>query len=286
MLNAKKLKKIVSLSLAVGILSFSVGASAKAIGYVTRADGVKYEYCQEDLITSIIAKSRMYDRYRSESLLAIVDDKKGYIDADDVINAIVQASIRGERFSVDAYLESDEAKRINLSRVIRVGPDGENILDSSSSDSSNTSNGTAIYDEEGNLIYLGEVVQGKPHGKGKSFGLDGTVLYDGDWRFGVSHGKGTSYYSDGQIRYTGDWKNDKADGFGVEHLADGTKLYSGEWSDGAANGKGQLFFADGSVEYDGYWQDDFFHGEGTWYNTDGTIHLKGVFNFGEIDNTH
>ena len=56
--------------------------------------------------------------------------------------------------------------------------------------------------------YVGEVKNGKPHGKGILIYPENGGKYEGNWKNGKYHGKGKLIYFDGGI-YIGDFKNGK-----------------------------------------------------------------------------
>ena len=55
--------------------------------------------------------------------------------------------------------------------------------------------------------YVGELKDGKPHGKGTYIWKNGTK-YEGEWKDGELHGQGTLTWSSGE-KYVGEFKNDK-----------------------------------------------------------------------------
>jgi len=122
-----KYRKTISIILLVCMLILATGITpvfAKVTGYVTEKDGVKYEYNQEDLIDSIIEEGPAYQRYLTETLIAIKDNVNGYIDVDDVINAIVANSLEGKILDVDVYTESEDAKVVEITEVKHVDKEG------------------------------------------------------------------------------------------------------------------------------------------------------------------
>lgn len=123
----ENLKKLMCILLFSVVIFGDSTCSARVIGYVTESEGVRYEYSQDDLIESIIGGTGLYHRYKGEKLIALRDDKNGYIDAEDVISAIVKATIGGERLMVDLYTESQVAKVIELEGVKRLDSSGEII---------------------------------------------------------------------------------------------------------------------------------------------------------------
>ena len=73
----------------------------------------------------------------------------------------------------------------------------------------NIPNGKGIkYYKNGNILYDGDWVNGKPEGNGKVIYEDG-IYYIGQFKNGLSHGKGIYYYSNGNIKYDGEFVNDK-----------------------------------------------------------------------------
>ncbi|KAK1737727.1 phosphatidylinositol-4-phosphate 5-kinase-related protein [Skeletonema marinoi] len=98
--------------------------------------------------------------------------------------------------------------------------------------------------------YEGDVVDGKPDGRGKK--IYSYWTYEGDWKNGMRHGEGTVKWPDGDF-YKGQWKDDSMHGQGIYKWTDGNS-YEGEWKDGKRHGKGIYKRPDGSVKYDGEWK--------------------------------
>jgi uncharacterized caspase-like protein len=128
--------------------------------------------------------------------------------------------------------------------------------------------------------YEGQVVDGKPHGKGVQIHNNGD-RYEGEWRHGLGHGKGYWYGADGHY-VDGEWKNDvphgfnivinkvgryegnfingSPGGFGIYLWTNGDR-YEGEWRNGNLNGNGIISWANGT-SYDGKWKNGIKHGYG------------------------
>jgi len=70
--------------------------------------------------------------------------------------------------------------------------------------------------------YEGDLVNGKPHGKGKFIDSNGDV-YEGEFVNGKEHGKGKVIFSDG-------------------------RCYEGDFADGKFHGKGKMTYPNGEVE--------------------------------------
>ena len=72
-------------------------------------------------------------------------------------------------------------------------------------------NGTGkvkLYDNNGNIEFDGEFINGIINGKGKKYSK-GKLIYDGEFLNGKKNGKGIEYDSYGQIIFEGDYLNDK-----------------------------------------------------------------------------
>lgn len=101
------------------------------------------------------------------------------------------------------------------------------------------------------VIYLGEIENGKAHGHGVGVWRSGSV-YEGQWYNGTRHGKGEFTWPDGE-RYVGDHVADMRTGLGTYHWKNGQR-------------------------WEGHWLNDMRHGEGTLYETDGRLRVKGTWN--------
>ena len=94
---------------------------------------------------------------------------------------------------------------------------------------------TIRYDD--GRVYVGHVVNGKHHGKGKL-----------TWPSGDT--------------YEGDFVNDIIQGKGKYTFASGT-VFEGEWRDGKRTGWGKFHWTNGDI-YEGNFVNDIIHGKGTW----------------------
>lgn len=163
--------------------------------------------------------------------------------------------------------------------------------------------------EEGR--YVGEIRNGKPHGKGKlMFNQDdegGWLSYDGEWENGKKTGQGTLEWQDGS-KYQGSWRNDQINGQGTLYYAYDNRKYIGTWTDGemfgqgtivwpdgtryegefshtAPNGQGKLYYSPsndrGRVSYEGDWIEGVQTGKGTMFWNSGDRY-EGQFENGEM----
>jgi len=106
--------------------------------------------------------------------------------------------------------------------------------------------------------YSGEILDGKPHGKGKMT-WDGGTVYEGEFVNGKRYGKGKITYNDNDV-YEGEWADDEMKGIGKMIFLDKKKqehVYEGEWYGNCMDGNGKLKLANGEI-YEGEWALDEF----------------------------
>ena len=94
----------------------------------------------------------------------------------------------------------------------------------------------------GSVIYDGDLVSGKPNGKGKVTAAKYYCI--GDFLNGELNGSGFCNYANGD-RYEGEFRNDKFHGKGKIKYANGSR-YEGEFRDDNLNGKGVFVQANGN----------------------------------------
>jgi hypothetical protein len=188
------------------------------------------------------------------------------------------------QLSKQKFPASENISSLELSPFKRQKTDGNsNLLEISSPP-------TVI--KEPSNVYIGEQVNGLPHGKGKitySSGAtyDGDFVnafphgkgkitysngatYNGDWINGLPHGKGKITYSSGAT-YNGDWINGKCHGKGKITHPDRAAAYDGDWINGVAHGKGKITYPNGAV-YDGDWINGLPHGKGKKTFSNGVVY--------------
>ena len=113
--------------------------------------------------------------------------------------------------------------------------------------------------------YVGELVNGKRHGRGTGTLTDGKK-YFGEWAHGSRHGQGITTWPDGQ-QYVGEWSGDLATGNAILSKPDGS-TYVGQFVDSQRYGYGIQTFPSGA-KYIGEWKDDFPEGPGVHISPDG-----------------
>jgi hypothetical protein len=91
--------------------------------------------------------------------------------------------------------------------------------------------------------YIGDIVGGRPNGKGVLTNAKGDC-FDGEWKDGALNGHGSVAWANGD-RYEGGWLDGKAEGQGVQVWAGGQK-YDGPWHNDLPNGQGTVTRPDGT----------------------------------------
>lgn len=188
-----------------------------------------------------------------------------------------------------AHLQAQDMSKIGfISDVVRGI---KKVMQSSAAPASAAAAATAppvteLWYNEG--IYRGDVVAGKPHGKGRIEYKNGAV-YEGDWAFGEYCGQGKRIYNDSVFEgtwkdgkrngpgvltwnkggsFTGQWVNDKMDsGEGIWRHNDGA-WYEGPMSGAQRNGEGTYHYPTGTT-WTGYWVDGKKGGKGVMTYSDG-----------------
>jgi len=126
--------------------------------------------------------------------------------------------------------------------------------------------------------YEGQVVDGRPHGKGIQVHKNGSI-FEGEWKEGESDGKGYFYDISGSS-YEGDWKNNIRHGNGLMSHPSGIR-YEGKFENDLPYGFGVQTWTNGS-RYEGLWENGKPHGLGKyrWSNGD---YREGLWIDGEED---
>ena len=101
-------------------------------------------------------------------------------------------------------------------------------------------------DSSKSLVYAGEFIDDRFHGKGKQFRQTGRLEYDGEWQNGWKCGRGIEYYENGKTKYDGTWYRGRYNGNGVYTYENGDTI-EGEWLDGSIDGEATLKTHDNCV---------------------------------------
>merc|ERR1711874_99025 len=118
-------------------------------------------------------------------------------------------------------------------------------------------------------MYMGQLVDGKRHGRGvfrSSFEL---FMYEGEWNDDHRHGNGRCSWEDGRF-YKGQFVNGKFEGEG--HMEwktpQGTVIFEGQYVDDLKQGTGKYIWPDGRI-YDGEWAQGKRSGKATYISAGG-----------------
>ena len=89
------------------------------------------------------------------------------------------------------------------------------------------------------LIFKGQYLNGKRHGKGTEYNINGNKIFEGSYINGEKSGKGKEYSNIGnKLIFEGEYKNNKRNGTGKEYY-NGKVVFEGKYQDGKIwNGKG------------------------------------------------
>ena len=144
------------------------------------------------------------------------------------------------------------------------------------------------------LVFEGELLNDKKHGKGKAYDSNNKLIFEGEYLNGYQR-KGKEYYADGNLEYEGEFLFDKKwDGKGYNkngniiyelHNGNGNVkeyschklIFEGEYLDGKKIGKGKEYKDDGKLIFDGEYLDDKRNGKGKEYNIDGKLIFDGEY---------
>ena len=124
-------------------------------------------------------------------------------------------------------------------------------------------------DTEINPRYSGEILNGKPNGKGSILFPDGAE-YHGELKNGKLNGYGKYSYHHGDI-YEGEWLDNKKHGKGKYKWGKSSKWsgdeFDGQWYENKEHGYGKYTSSNGNI-YQGQWKNGMQTGRGTWITSD------------------
>lgn len=96
--------------------------------------------------------------------------------------------------------------------------------------------------------------------KGKLYSANGEILYDGDLTDGKPNGWGKEYNRNGSLKYEGVFRNGGADGDSVTVWDPWGNYYIGKMVHGRKNGHGSLCYSGGQLLYCGKFSNNEPHG--------------------------
>lgn len=134
----------------------------------------------------------------------------------------------------------------------------------------------AMVNYDSSAKYVGQIVNGKRHGRGVLMYANGN-RYEGNFAYGEFCHRGVFFYANGD-RYEGDFAYNKHHGRGVLTFANGDK-YEGDFAYGKIHGVGTFSYINGDV-YEGEFLQGKYHGMGTYTYANGNKY-EGSFEFGQ-----
>jgi hypothetical protein len=138
-----------------------------------------------------------------------------------------------------------------------------NLINSHSVEAPNDEPVEKVY-ENGDK-YLGQIKNGKKHGKGIMYYSDQSS-YDGEWFNDLKNGHGVQNLANGD-KYEGNFKNNLKEGYGTYTFKNG-RIYEGQFVKDVMEGKGRYKFPTGN-EYIGEFQKGLFNGNATFLYSNG-----------------
>ena len=114
-----------------------------------------------------------------------------------------------------------------------------------------------------------------PHGKGILYNKNDNMIYDGEILNGKDEGNVKHIYKNGDY-YIGQWLNGNRHGKGILYDKNNNIIYDGEFVDDKFEGNGKLIYNDGGY-YIGQWLNDKEHGRGIEFDENDNIIYEGEF---------
>ena len=140
-------------------------------------------------------------------------------------------------------------------------------------------NGMSVHRYDDGSLYVGEMLDSSPHGKGELVTPVGDK-YKGEWQNGKRHGMGRLETSAG-LHYNGPWKYGARHGLGILTMPNGD-VFEGYWNHGVLEGQGRFVSGDKNGDvYEGNWRRGMFDGIGTYRKENGDVYT-GTFEMGQV----
>ncbi|WP_372997010.1 toxin-antitoxin system YwqK family antitoxin [Lutispora sp.] len=133
----------------------------------------------------------------------------------------------------------------------------------------------------GGIRTLGNLVNGKLNGEGKTYYENGKIRSEGFFIDGKLNGEGKTYWDNGRVWREGSFKNDLLEGEGRIYAKDGTLIKHGKFKENKLeidylNGSRKIqYHKNGTIKYIGGIKDGKYHGTGTLYNEKREIEFYG-----------
>lgn len=141
-----------------------------------------------------------------------------------------------------------------------------------------------LYDDEGRTIYSGMFSMEQYEGMGEQYSKEGKLIYKGEFASNLYQGYGELYDDDGRKKYVGEFVNGQYSGQGTLYYPNGPKKFVGNFQAGNKDGVGQNFAEDGTLVYEGPFKNDEYSGQGKLYHN-GHLIYEGNFVDGKYEGT-
>ena len=109
--------------------------------------------------------------------------------------------------------------------------------------------GKEINLESMEIVFKGEYLNGKRHGKGKEY-IIFPSFFEGEYLNGERNGQGKEYEY-GKLIFEGEYLNGKRNGKGKEYHWNGNLIFEGEYLNGKRNGKGKEYNGSDHLIFEG-----------------------------------
>ena len=151
----------------------------------------------------------------------------------------------------------------------------------------------------GILIYEGEYINSKRHGKGKEYHNNGKIKFEGEYLKGrewtgkgynedeviiyeINQGKGylKEFYQNDekkQLKFEGEYSYGRKNGIGKEYNIFGKLIFEGEYSKNIRNGKGKEYYPNGKINFEGEYLNGEKNGKGNEYYSNGKLKFEGEY---------
>lgn len=170
----------------------------------------------------------------------------------------VTISVSGKEDSPQNFGKNIDASKFKSEKAFAlIRQYGLYKFDSSAADLRGTENLPVKQGENSDMIYQGQFLGTKMHGKGHMLNKAGDI-YIAPFCDNYPQGTGAVYFANGNYFFGRLVQGDLDHG---KMIYENGQVYTGDFRNGKRNGKGTLFYLDGS-KYEGYFLDDLEHGNG------------------------
>lgn len=206
--------------------------------------------------------------------------REAFINGEKIELSVPPQLIDGHTFVPLRFVSEATGRAVSWtaeSRIVHIfSTPGSYLLDAIYSGNTQMDEKGLLYYND-TLLYDGDLLDGKPSGKGVIYGPDGNVMYRGQLKNSLPHGEGTWYtpvisgIPNGELgKYSGQFHNGVISGTGYLYTPDDHLIYEGEFAAGGMYGKGNLYpyTIEMGLYYEGTFSGLSFQGMGKIYMGD------------------